>query len=340
MGGRLNAHGTASLASSIHLVCRPRVSSLTSLTKGGTDTVGDWREVLQELPKRIHEWMPRLKNEGIVGADAIFACLGPALEIYSRYSSVEKASGELVLLREYLEYVWAAVSKEALSMIFQDVDATGFEEDARLTAIWLWTLSTETEDNKTEIPRKTVGAQGLRPEDDEEEETSSKSTKASGFVLEYDAARKIAQGLGVHLEQLTSLVTIKGDKATLLSVSERSSSLIGKAKIAVSQPKKTKKDQTPLITGMEGMIPEDSPQTEEIDLTGLGNSVLDRIHQSMLLFAAGRGEALTSFIKDNGIGEDKRFWTLADCLSKLYPSGTEEKRWVDGVLARKKGLGF
>ena len=25
-------------------------------------------------------------------------------------------------------------------MIFEGADATGFEEDARLTAIWLWTL--------------------------------------------------------------------------------------------------------------------------------------------------------------------------------------------------------
>ena len=56
--------------------------------------IGDWRDVSQELPNRIHEWMPRLRNEGVVGADAIFACLGPALEIFSRYSRVEKASGE------------------------------------------------------------------------------------------------------------------------------------------------------------------------------------------------------------------------------------------------------
>jgi len=37
---------------------------------------------------------------------------------------------------------------------------------------------------------------------------------------------------------------------------------------------------------------------------------------------------------------DQRFWTLAQALSALYPAGTDEKRWVDGVLARKKGLGF
>ena len=30
-------------------------------------------------------------------------------------------------------------------MIFEGADATGLEEDARLTAMWLWTLSTGTE---------------------------------------------------------------------------------------------------------------------------------------------------------------------------------------------------
>jgi adenine-specific DNA methylase len=129
-GSRLRAMDSAALASSVHLVCRPRAGN----------QIGDWREVLAELPKRIHEWMPRLASEGIVGADAIFACLGPALEIFSRYDRVEKASGERIDLREYLEHVWAAVAREALSMVFAGADTSGFEPDARLTAMWLWTL--------------------------------------------------------------------------------------------------------------------------------------------------------------------------------------------------------
>ncbi len=60
----------------------------------------------------------------------------------------------------------------------------------------------------------------------------------------------------------------------------------------------------------------------------------------MILFAAGRSEALKSFLVDEGIGKDARFWKLAQSLSALYPPGIDEKRWVDGVLARKKGLGF
>lgn len=70
-----------------------------------------------------------------------------------------------------------------------------------------------------------------------------------------------------------------------------------------------------------------------------GETVLDRIHQAMILFAAGRTEAVKRFLLDDGIGRDQRFWRLAQALSALYPAATEEKRWVDGVLARKKGLG-
>jgi putative DNA methylase len=60
----------------------------------------------------------------------------------------------------------------------------------------------------------------------------------------------------------------------------------------------------------------------------------------MLLFAAGRGEAMKRFHVEDGIGRQPQFWKLAQSLSALYPSGSDEKRWVDGVLARKKGLGF
>ena len=74
LGTRMNAMGTASLASSIHIVCRPRENPDGSIR---TDDVGDWREVLRELPRRIHEWMPRLAEEGVVGADAIFSCPRP-----------------------------------------------------------------------------------------------------------------------------------------------------------------------------------------------------------------------------------------------------------------------
>lgn len=337
MGNRLRAMNSAALASSVHLVCRPREDANGAVTQ----SIGEWRDVLGELPKRIHDWMPRLAAEGVVGADAIFACLGPALEVFSRYSRVEKANGDAASLREYLEFVWAAVSTEALSLIFKDADAAGLEPDARLTAMWLWTLG----------GGNTAGEQGGDGADEtddsgDDEDTGGKVAKLSGFTLEYDAARKIAQGLGVHLEQCQTLVEVKGDKARMLPVKERAESLFGKSSSATAtqtggKAAKKKAKQKSLFEEMVAEEPSSNSATWG-DLQGptAGSTVLDRVHQSMILFAAGRGELLKRFLVEDGIGKDARFWKLAQSLSALYPKECEEKRWVDGVLARKKGMGL
>lgn len=336
--GRLRAQQSAALASSVHLVCRPRENPDGSLR---LDEIGDWRDVLAELPKRIHDWMPRLAEEGIVGADAIFACLGPALEIFSKYSRVEKASGEVVTLKEYLEHVWAAVSKEALNMIFEGAETTGFEEDARLTAMWLWTLSTGANGNENP-PSSPFAKVGEIEEADEEEDEDKPSSKAklSGYTLEYDAARKIAQGLGAHLEKLQSLVEVKGDKARLLPVAERTKALFGKDEADAPKTRKKKEPQQKFDFMKEVDESEESGAWGAKNVPRLGNTTLDRLHQAMILFAAGRSEALKRFLVEEGIGKDERFWHLAQAFSALYPKNSDEKRWVDGVLARKKGLGF
>ncbi|MBE7497138.1 MAG: DUF1156 domain-containing protein [Verrucomicrobiaceae bacterium] len=346
METRVAAQGQARLGSSVHLVVRPREDENGNVRE---DEVGDWRDVLQELPKRLHEWMPRLDAEGVVGADAIFACLGPALEVFSRYSRVERASGEQVTLKEYLEHVWAAVSREALTMVFKDADVSGFEEDARLTAIWLWTLSTAAQgkDMASKVNNRLNEGEDEddAAEDDEDEGSGSKKkAKLKGFYLDYDAARKIAQGLGAHLEDMKDVVEVKGDTARLLPVAERTARLFGKADpTAAAAPKKKKVDAQLKLDLFAELTnaPAGEAETvwEEKTITKVGDTTLDRVHQSMILFAAGRSEALKRFLVDDGAGKDPKFWRLAQALSALYPPKTEEKRWVDGVMARKKGLG-
>jgi adenine-specific DNA methylase/O-acetyl-ADP-ribose deacetylase (regulator of RNase III) len=330
--GKLAGVGQARLMSSIHLVCRPRENPDGSVR---SDEIGDWRDVLRELPRRIHEWMPRLAEEGVVGADAIFACLGPALEIFSRYSRVEKSSGDPVSLKDYLEHVWAAVSKEALSVIFEGANTEGFEPDARLTAMWLWTLAGPAKDSN--------GAENEEEEetDEEDEGTGKRSKKKGGFALEYDAARKIAQGLGAHLEDLRSMVEVSGETARLLPVAERTVYLFGKEQADEPMATKRRKKldlQPDLFTELaqEGVS---EKVWAEKTVSKIGETTLDRIHQGMILFATSRSEALKRFLVDDGAG-DQRFWRLAQALSALYPPKSDEKRWVDGVLARKKGLGL
>ena len=129
---------SAALATSVHLICRPRPDDAA---------VGDWADVLRELPTRVGDWMERLQGEGVRGADLVFACIGPALEIFSRYTKVETADGREVALAEYLEKVWEVVGRSALAQVLGTAEAKArngaagaVEEDARLTALFLWTL--------------------------------------------------------------------------------------------------------------------------------------------------------------------------------------------------------
>jgi putative DNA methylase len=365
--GRLRANDSAALASSVHLICRPRenVSGLL------TSNVGEWRDILGELPKRIHEWLPRLAREGVVGADAIFACIGPAMEIFTRYERVEKASGEQVMLRDYLEQVWAAISREALATILEGADPTGFEEDARLTVIWFWSLKTVNNGNGNQ-------EQLLAEEDDiEEDDLKEKSTSklpVSGYAMEYDTARKIAQGLGADLNLLSrpgGIVTVKGKLATLNSIASRENHLIGIqlslfGDEATFPRGKTRRNQNPTVSMQDVALrqealfdlqpePPVNPDQPQLPMFGKhfedkrslieqlldgGETVLDRLHQAMLIHGRGQTALLGTFLTETGMGGDARFWRLADALLRLYPKQSEEYRWLDGVLARKKGLGF
>jgi hypothetical protein len=318
---RLRARNSAVLASSIHLVCRPREHADGRLV---TDTVGDWREILGELPTRIQAWMPRLAREGVVGADALFACLGPALELFSRFAQVEKVSGEVVTLGEYLEHVWAAVAREALSSIFEGVETGGLEADARVTAMWLWTIQGSHPEHTPDVEDADAST-----EDDEDADADGR------YTLEFDAARKIAQGLGARLDQLESLIAVSGATARLLNVIERRVSLFAEGD-AVSVASRAAGSRQAVL--FDGAPTEHATTAARLPEPGI--TTLDRLHQAMLLFASGQADTLKRFLVEGAVGQQQHFWRLAQSFSSLYPTGSDERRWVDGVLARKRGLGF
>ncbi len=333
-GARMRAKNSAVLASSVFLVCRPRLAGAG---------VGDWRWVLEGLRARVHDWLPRLAREGIEGADAIFACIGPALEVYSRYERVETAAEAIpladvkngngqVIKRGFLSFLWEAIAREAMTTIaeryMEGADPSGFEEDARLTAMWLWTLLSRANGRKPAQAEE-------RPEEEGEEETAQKQVR--GYALPYDDARLIIQGLGAHEDSLKrgGILEVKGETARLVGVAERRRYLMDTEEGAIQPRRRGRKPQLDFFEHM-GM-----PTIEEsAELIKPATTVLDRLHQAMILFADGRGETLRQFLVDAGVGKDDRFWRLADALSKLYPMSSQEKRWVDGVIGRRKALGF
>jgi adenine-specific DNA methylase len=245
MGSRLRAQDSAALATSVHLVCRPRPEDTP---------VGDWGEVLRELPKRVGDWMERLQSEGIRGADLVFACIGPALEIYSRYSKVVDAEEREIPLggdpeasepyrKGFLAYVWEVVGRTALEQVLgtpearaRNSTAGALEEDARLTALFLWTLqSTNGESPSPQpTPAKGRGSEGEGDEEEDEEEETPKKKK-QGYTLIFDVVRRFAQPLGIHLPEWEGRI-IETEKGVvrLLSVKERTKQLFGEESISVA----------------------------------------------------------------------------------------------------------
>jgi putative DNA methylase len=104
------AMGTASLASSIFLVARPRTDSST----------GDWaHDVRPELQDIVAGRVDELTKLGVSGTDLVIAAVGAGMRAYTRYARVEKPNGEELAPDEYLEEVEREVTETILSRIFR-----------------------------------------------------------------------------------------------------------------------------------------------------------------------------------------------------------------------------
>ena len=344
MGSRLRARDSAALATSVHLVCRPRPEDAPT---------GDWGDVLRELPGRVGSWMERLADEGVRGADLVFACIGPALEIYSRYSGVETAEGRHVALPEYLEKVWEVVGREALQQVLGTAEAQAsngaagaLEEDARLTALFLWTMQSTADtaspaNSADEEENDGGGEEAAGDGDAEEEESEAPRRRPAGYSLPYDVARRFAQPLGIHLDDWESrTIRIEKGVVRLMPVSERRKQLFGEAgpgavadameSGAASPQLSLFPDAPPAVRGPSRRRGGASPPTDGFDASRSATT-LDRVHAAMLLQGAGRTEALRSLLRsEQERGPD--FERLANALSALYPRGSEDKRLLDGML--------
>jgi putative DNA methylase len=346
MATRLRARESAALATSVHLVCRPRADDAQ---------VGDWEKVLRELPRRVGDWMEHLQEEGIRGADLVFACIGPALEIFSRYTKVETAEGREVPLAEYLEKVWEVVGRSALGQVLGTAEARArngaagaVEEDARLTALFLWSLQS-TIGEATDVASDEGEEEG--PADEEEEEESSPSGTAKGYTLVYDVVRRFAQPLGIDLPKWDRrVIEIKKGVVRLLPIAERAKQLFGEegAQAVATRLERDATARDPL----QGLLfPEARLSTGSMSrVPGRGRgrrlgaeisdenlqaapeaTILDRVHVAMLLQAGGRANALRALLSsEQERGPD--FLRLANALSALYPKGSEEKRLLDAML--------
>lgn len=356
MGSRLRARDSAALATSVHLVCRPRRADAG---------VGDWGDVLRALPKRVGDWIDRLQKEGVHGADLVFACIGPALEIYSQYSKVEDAEGREIPLggdpeskdpsqRGFLAYVWEIVGRAALEHVLGTAEAKArnggpgaLEEDARLTALFLWTIQGTIPESSTAPAVEASEDEGEEGEDDDTEQESSKKKKAGGYTLIFDVVRRFAQPLGINLLRWEGRI-IETEKGVvrLLPVAERAKQLFGKSGLetVAEYLEKENSPQLQLVLFPQNTEPQpirvrgrkgksvNNKRGNQLALSAEREpTTLDRVHAAMLLQSQGMTNALRELLKSEK-DRGPEFLRLSNALTALYPRNSEEKRLLDAML--------
>ncbi len=222
--------------------------------------------------------------------------------------------------------------------------ASAVEEDARLTALFLWTLQSTNVEAQDSVSEE--GDDEETTDEDEDEEGSSRA-KAKGFTLVFDVVRRFAQPLGIELPKWEGrVIEIEKGVVRLLSVSERAQQLFGKDGAAamaeafvrgrVRDPQlmlfpEDERAAPPTVRGRAARRGRSRAAESEEPARRREPTTLDRVHAAMLLQATGQSGALRALLED----EQRRgpdFFRLANALSALYPKSSEEKRLVDAML--------
>ncbi len=212
--------------------------------------------------------------------------------------------------------------------------AGAVEEDAWLTALFLWTLQSTN--------GEAAGDNGEEEEEADEEEEAPQR-KAGGYTLLFDVTRRFAQPLGIHLPDWEGRI-IETEKGVvrLLSVTERAKQLFGEegAQVAAERLEKgpteslqltlfPQAERAPKVRGRRGKTRvsiSDEALHHRREAT-----TLDRVHAAMLLQAGGQANALRALLQaEQELSPD--FLRLANALSALYPRESEEKRLLDAML--------
>jgi hypothetical protein len=208
------------------------------------------------------------------------------------------------------------------------------EEDARLTALFLWTLQSEFKGSRAAA---TDDDDANADAPDNEDDLSPRPSR--GYTLSYDVVRRFAQPLGIHLDAWTDrIIETRKGTVRLLPVAERARQLFGADDVSAIA---TAIERDRMRATKLDLFPEPDPPPR-LRIGGRAKprpakayagqaTTLDRVHAAMLLQRGGQANAQRAMLQaETERGGD--FSRLANALSALYPKEAEEERLLDAML--------
>lgn len=119
--GRLRAHSSNALESTVVLACRPRPEAAP---------IGTRRDFMRVLKTELPEALRRMMKGAISPVDLAQAAIGPGISVFSRYSRVRESDGSDMTVREALQVI-NGVLDEVL-----DEQESDFDSDTRFAIKW------------------------------------------------------------------------------------------------------------------------------------------------------------------------------------------------------------
>jgi putative DNA methylase len=130
---RSTAQISAVLASSVVLVCR----------KAESRGEGFYDDVVRELEARIAERLDRFEKMGLVGADYFASAVGPAVEVFARYTRVVRLSGQEVDIADLMTLARQVVARRAMGKLLGDESVSSLDPVSLLYLTWRWAYDGE-----------------------------------------------------------------------------------------------------------------------------------------------------------------------------------------------------
>lgn len=129
---RSTAQISAVLGSSVVLVCRPAKA----------EEEGFYDDVVRALEARIAERLDAFQEMGLVGADYFVSAIGPAFEVFARYSRIVKLSGEEVDVSELMVLARQVVARHAMRKLLGTDSIASLDPESLFYLTWRWAYLT------------------------------------------------------------------------------------------------------------------------------------------------------------------------------------------------------
>ncbi len=218
-------------------------------------------EVKDEIKNHIHKKLKTLWEEGISGADYFISAIGSAIEIFGKYKKVMDYEGNEITAANLLDYVREIVTDYAIKEILHESVSLQLSPLTRFYVLWRWSF-------------------GL--------------AKAP-----FDDAKKIAQSVGINLEEQWNKGFIKKEK---------------------------------------GVIKILGPNERKFDDIKYSTELIDVLHAVLILWKKNKKQEILNIFKRTGFGKSDTFYKVAQAISETLPLDSEEKKLLDGFLSGKEQI--